>query len=430
MVDNQPNQTHTTYEPRRPYLRNRGQTHQTRGHIVPGNTAMNGYLSTMTVEERPNGDPLDHLIWGGLSLQEGGLPPLGVPGMRFLVPGPWSERRRRAFSGVAQTAVRSLQARLEDVSLGADNLLFGEEQANGGWCWRPLSAQRVSEVAGAFDAFLPLLTEMVRGPDSHSQAPRPAVSVTPAAAADVSTQTPDPTSFCVVQLKTRHESTQPAERLNELRNLIESVSHTLEALIDGGSTEVQTSVHPGNAVIQGTSPADLAAARRVAFMARGWPTATELAARMGSTSTNPSQYTSRLRREKKLFGVWSTQDGGTYIHPDFQFREGDMLSPNMPALMAALEAIPGFSDNPKDVRGGDPGRWRRLFWLYTPRSELSARSLAEAALYTQGHSALDALTTTGKSDATPRAPADVWREAPDAVIALARNDADDDRTGV
>lgn len=198
--------------------------------------------------------------------------------------------------------------------------------------------------------------------------------------------------------------------------------------ISGACAEVRTTVNDPNVLIQDASPEDLVAARRSAFMARGWPTATQLAERMGNASDNPSQFTSRLRKARKLFGIWSTQDGGTYIHPDFQFGEGYTLSPHMPELLKALETIPGFSDDPTDVKGGDPGRWRRLFWLYGPRAELSERTLAEARLVTQGVAALDALTAAEGIDDTPRAPADVWHEAPDAVITLARMDANDDCT--
>jgi len=96
-------------------------------------------------------------------------------------------------------------------------------------------------------------------------------------------------------------------------------------------------------------------------------------------------------------------------------------------LLEALEGIPGFSDDPSDVKGGDPRRWRRLFWLYEPRAELSEQSLAAKAAMRRGISALDALVAAKDASEVARAPAEVFIDNPDAVIELARMDAQDDR---
>lgn len=393
---------------------------------------MSDYLSCMTVEERTNGDPLDHLIWSGLTLHGGALPPMDVPGMRFLVPEPWSESRRRAFSGVARQVVHSLSSRLDEVCLDPDQVLVVEQGPKGRLRWRPWQADQVRDVASAYGDIRPLTVRYAHAharTESDHAPPRAERPLNEALTRDFVSTASEHSSFFMVQFKTDHASAPPPERLDDLRKLITSVSQTLDLLISGGTAAVHNAIHTDEVVILDTESAD-PAARRAAFLARGWPTATELAVRLGSTSDNPAQYTSRLRRAKKLFGVWSTQDGGTYVHPDFQFGEGGTLSPAMPELLTALEAIPGFSDRATDVGGGDPGRWRRLFWLYAPRSELSARSLAEAAQHAAGQDPLEALASTAAIDATPRAPAEVWREAPDAVIALARQDADQDRAGV
>lgn len=389
---------------------------------------MSEHLSTMTVEDRVNRDPLDNLIWSGLELPEGALPPLDLPGVRFLVPGEWTERARRAFGRVAQKFMTALQERVEVTPLEADQLLFVEE-LRGRFRVTPSDARYVKRFVAEFKTFhrtdelyrdLAQLSSQVRSVEL-------AVKAAQDATRDVSDQL---TSFFMLQVKTPRPTATAADRLAEIRKLIDSVEHTLNVTISGASAEMHTAANIGEVAIRDASPEDQVAARRNAFMARGWPSATELAQRMGSTSNNPAQFTSRLRKAKKLFGVWSTQDGGTYIHPDFQFEDGYVPSPRLPELLTALEDIPGFSDDPNDVQGGDPGRWRRLFWLYTPRAELSERNLTESRLMAEGKGPIEALTAAGASDDTPRAPADVWRGAPEAVIALARKDAKDDRTGI
>ena len=185
---------------------------------------------------------------------------------------------------------------------------------------------------------------------------------------------------------------------------------------------------------QDSTPQERVEASRKAFLDRNWPTSEELATKWGVPLESGTQFMSQLRRERKLFGVWSPRHN-TYLHPTFQFRNqiADVqaaILPTLPMLLAALEGIRGFSDSDQDVKGGDPGRWRRLYWLYTARAELSERSLAEADQQIQDGSALASLFSDSRSesafDATSRMPADLFPDEPAAVIALARKDASDD----
>jgi hypothetical protein len=183
-----------------------------------------------------------------------------------------------------------------------------------------------------------------------------------------------------------------------------------------------------------SAPQERMEASREAFLDRNWPTSEELSTKWGVPLESGTQFMSQLRRERKIFGVWSPRHN-TYVHPTFQFRNqiADVqtaILPALPMLLAALECIGGFSDSDQDVKGGDPGRWRRLYWLYIPRAELCERSLVEADRQSQGGSALAALFSDHRSesglDATPRVPADLFPDEPAAVIALARKDASDD----
>lgn len=172
-------------------------------------------------------------------------------------------------------------------------------------------------------------------------------------------------------------------------------------------------------------------AAREAFLDRNWPTSEDLSLNWGASGEARSRLTSKLRSEKQLFGVWSPRRDA-YVHPTFQFLNENPSSqasilPALPALLQALEEIPGFSDSELDVAGGDPGRWRRLFWLYQLRDELSERSLAEAVAIQRGISPLEAMRLAGSHCEAPRAPADIFSEAPDAVVALAWEDAAQDR---
>jgi len=180
-----------------------------------------------------------------------------------------------------------------------------------------------------------------------------------------------------------------------------------------------------------STPQSRVEAAREAFLDRNWPASEDLSPNWGASGEARSKLTSKLRSEKRLFGVWSPRRG-TYIHPIFQFLNENPASqasilPELPALLEALEEIPGFSDSEMDVAGGDPGRWRRLFWLYGLRDELSERSLAMAAAIQRGISPLEALSLFDSKSEAPRAPADMFSEAPNAVVALARQDAAEDR---
>jgi hypothetical protein len=180
-----------------------------------------------------------------------------------------------------------------------------------------------------------------------------------------------------------------------------------------------------------TTPQLRTEAAREAFLDRNWPTSEDLSQSWGASAEVRSKLASKLRREKRLFGVWSPRRSA-YVYPTFQFLNQDPDSqasvlPALPALLTALETIPGFSDSEMDVAGGDPGRWRRLFWLYEPRGELSEQSLAVTAAVQHSISPLRALSMCSSKSEAPRAPAEIFAEAPDAVIALANDDATDDR---
>jgi hypothetical protein len=100
-----------------------------------------------------------------------------------------------------------------------------------------------------------------------------------------------------------------------------------------------------------------------------------LQARAGEVGeSDPDQYASQLRREKRVFGV-CYQD--KYLHPAFQFRtSGDVHS----AIARLLEFLPATDAN-----------WPAASWLFQPHGRLGGKS-----------------------------PAEVFQEQPNAVVDLAR----------
>jgi hypothetical protein len=167
--------------------------------------------------------------------------------------------------------------------------------------------------------------------------------------------------------------------------------------------------------IRPTSPEERVAQRREMFLAKGWPTSEEVARRLHVQEDTVGRWASRLRAANELLGAWSPTLKG-YVHPDFQFLEG-RLNPKLSELLAALCTIPGFDPH------GDLGGWRRVFWLYAPREELSERSLGEAAAVKGGMSWLAAIHECQSLSEDPRAPADQFPENPEAVVRLALGDA-------
>lgn len=82
-------------------------------------------------------------------------------------------------------------------------------------------------------------------------------------------------------------------------------------------------------------------------------------ARAGAES-NPEQYASRLRREKRLFGV---RYKGENLYPEFQFQQGGDVHP---AIERPLEILP--------VTGAN---WTAAFWLFQPHGRFGGKSPAE-----------------------------------------------------
>lgn len=118
------------------------------------------------------------------------------------------------------------------------------------------------------------------------------------------------------------------------------------------------------------TPAEAARQHREAFLNRGWPTSIEVGVALGGD--DPAQYAADLRAAGRLLGAWSAPKR-TYVHPDCQFidiasaRDGSRRT-LLPAMYELLQILPS---------AGDDGGWRRVFWLYSPRRELSGLSPAE-----------------------------------------------------
>ncbi|MHB8447834.1 MAG: hypothetical protein ACYC9P_07910, partial [Rudaea sp.] len=91
-----------------------------------------------------------------------------------------------------------------------------------------------------------------------------------------------------------------------------------------------------------------------------WFDSAKVAKISGTTAeSNPAQHASRLRREKRLFGV---RYKGEYLHPEFQFRQsGDVH----PAIGRLLQVLPSTDAN-----------WTAAFWLFQPHGRLGGKSPA------------------------------------------------------
>lgn len=99
-------------------------------------------------------------------------------------------------------------------------------------------------------------------------------------------------------------------------------------------------------------------------------------ASIGGVLSDAAEYASRLRRDKRLFGV---RYRGEYLHPKFQFREDGQVHP---AIASLLEILPSTDAN-----------WTAAFWLFQPHGRFSGKS-----------------------------PAEVFEESPNDVVELARED--------
>lgn len=156
--------------------------------------------------------------------------------------------------------------------------------------------------------------------------------------------------------------------------------------------------------------------RRAMFLAQGWPGSAEVARRLHIQEAIPGQWARERRRENSLLGAWSPAMSD-FVHPGFQFL-GDHLNPRLSELMAALGKIPGFGQQDEEDRGG----WRRVFWMYQPRSALSRQALAKIEFF-DGKPLADKLALLGSMSEDPRTPAGLFIKDPSSVINLALDDA-------
>jgi len=131
----------------------------------------------------------------------------------------------------------------------------------------------------------------------------------------------------------------------------------------------------------------LAHARRERILATGkWYSAAEVAKLLNgkAAASNPSQFASQLRRQKRLLGV---RNQGAFLHPEFQFSvETGLLHERLRELLAILP--------------GDSTGWGAAFWCFQPTRRLGKKS-----------------------------PADVFVSDPDSVIAAAKQDFEGDDAG-
>ncbi len=180
------------------------------------------------------------------------------------------------------------------------------------------------------------------------------------------------------------------------------------------TSTISADVHVGPVPAPPT-PEQLAMARRDAMLARArdeaWPESDAVGRMLGSSS--PAAGRQRATRERAagtLFGLWSAGER-TFYHPRFQFLPDGRMHPKMPELLAALAQIPTYAPEQ------DPGGWGRIAWLYGSSQSLSERSVAEAG-------ADDGVAPNeSELDTTPRTPAEVFQTHPEAVIALACDEA-------
>lgn len=114
-------------------------------------------------------------------------------------------------------------------------------------------------------------------------------------------------------------------------------------------------------------------------LAQEWHSSARIAELLDrEASTNPDELVTRLRRERRLWGVWN---GSEFQYPVWQLRPTG-LDPGIARLLAALST-------PDADRDG----WERASWLYTAKTMLG--------------------------DATPVA---IWPTDPDAVIMAAETE--------
>jgi len=184
------------------------------------------------------------------------------------------------------------------------------------------------------------------------------------------------------------------------------------------SRDPELSTLRNRALVAPPSPEQAAQLRRSVLMGRAreehWPESDGLAHALGAdTPEAAAALAAQERQAGRLLGIWTGGRHASFVHPHFQFLPNGRLHPRLPDLLSALGRLPTFL--PEDDRSG----WGRLNWLIQPRHVLSERSIAEAA---------PARVAGDHSEASlddhARTPAEVFLHEPDAVIALAYEDAE------
>lgn len=165
--------------------------------------------------------------------------------------------------------------------------------------------------------------------------------------------------------------------------------------------------------------------RRERLLALGWPTSAELGHRM-ELLDDPGQWAKAHRDAGHLLGVWDPVVK-TFRYPDWQFDAQGTPLREMTTLLFAL------AENPRYTAQADEDGWRRAYWLYQPRRSLSQEALAARAnpinfmqpAAIVARLLFESLDTSTRTDdfIKARTPADVFLEAGDVVISLARQDA-------
>lgn len=210
----------------------------------------------------------------------------------------------------------------------------------------------------------------------------------------------------IVEVLRQTADPDPKVFLEKLRQRVRRLASTGH----GASSPATTTVNAKSAA----DPNGAAMRLRDNLINRGWPDSKAAGKNLLSTVGGAEAKASRARGANELLGAYAGKKAG-YVHPDFQFLASGGLHHRLPELFDAMGNNPGLAAR-NDVSG-----WERVFWLYQPRGRLSVQALA---LRNASPSQVVADPTRfDQLDKSPRAPADVFVEDPQAVIDLAREDA-------
>jgi len=182
---------------------------------------------------------------------------------------------------------------------------------------------------------------------------------------DATRDSGDPQGGVVVELvgADTEADTTPEAQLALTEALIDQVWRDVSALSPPGIAAGDVGAPAVQAAPRArTTPAEAARQRREAFLSRNWPTSITVGERLGAN--HPAQRAADLRAAGRILGAWSAP-ARTYVHPDCQF---DAAGQPLEAMRALLQLLPA---------DGDPGGWRRVFWLYGPREALGGRAPAD-----------------------------------------------------